>query len=106
MAESLRPADQRANDVWHWCLGCERVSATGSFPGFHWTCAYPDCPMHQLDDDRPFVVAASWAYLRQTFHPEYPEIPNYGERYAMPEYRLVLTKRDPSNPYLNRTRDE
>jgi len=86
-----------------WCLGCERVSMTEQIEGFYFTCIYSGCPLHRVEDDRPFTIAARWTHLRSTYHLEYPETPEFGVRYPMLEFRERVATFEPRNPYLSRT---
>jgi hypothetical protein len=76
---------------------------TEQVEGFYFTCTYSDCPLHKLEDERPLTVAAWWTYLRSKYHPEYPETPILGVRYAMPEFREWIASHEPQNPYLGGT---
>jgi hypothetical protein len=99
----MLPSYRETNPKYLWCLGCERVSTTQQVPGFYFTCTYPDCPLHRLEDDRPFTVGGWWVYLRLKYHPEYPETPAFGIRYAMLEFREWIAHREPQNPFLSGT---
>ena len=97
-----------------WCAYCERVSINEwSEQKFKGGCSYRDCHVNIRGND--FIVellgneyrqmlkqgytvfestGGDWSGLRVSYHPEYPEVPETGVCYPMPEikgYVRVLT---------------
>jgi hypothetical protein len=70
------PAPRRS--PWLWCLVCERAFPRESGRRGIQPCPYEDCK------DRAGFYAWDWNRTRR-IHPEYPEVPRFGERYPLLE---------------------
>ncbi|MBC7528498.1 MAG: hypothetical protein H7308_13235 [Chthonomonadaceae bacterium] len=94
-----------------WCVWCERVSVqTVPLDSFS-TCRYENCDpqarvFEMLKADPNFgkigaghslVPGQYWSYVRENYHPEYPETAEVGKRYPVPEIPIRLES-DPLPP--------
>ena len=106
-------AQEDAQLTLFWCAYCERVSVESLDRHKPCRCGYNDCHINMRGDD--FIVnllgedyrqklkqgytvverlGGDWADLRANYHPEYPEVPEFGLRYSMPNikgYARVMT---------------
>lgn len=70
---------------WVWCARCERVYPLDKF--IHYIPDsrqnYVECPNPECDRSRPVQVSPWSPYTVPRYrHPDYPDIPIEGERYA------------------------
>lgn len=83
MEESHRDKafDEEQRSPYLWCMHCERTYERGKWRTKD---GYQMCPYVGCSGDA-VINAQDWATMRD-YHPEYPEVPEFGKRYpAYPE---------------------